>query len=210
MGETGGQRFEHLPSLPGADGHIGSYLLSAQPLRIHATGYGSWLTECVSRAHELRAIGHDRLTIDRVDSYVYLSDPADESGRVTRFRVYHQRGVQSVPPWIDDQGVSGAIPEAKAGPLVEGLPAAAEPERAQAPPDPTRALGLFARLCDDGVVLACARASELAAGPRSEYLRRACVLGQGEASGSPRSAPGAAADGSTPVALDARIPLNRR
>jgi TPR repeat protein len=44
-------------------------------------------------------------------------------------------------------------------------------------PDRGRAFALFARLCEDGMALACSRAADLEPARRSEYLRRACVLG---------------------------------
>lgn len=50
-------------------------------------------------------------------------------------------------------------------------------------PDRERSFVLFARICDDGMALACTRAAAVAPdrGRKRDYLRRACVLGAADA-----------------------------
>lgn len=71
-----------------------------------AKGYPARLAEigpCVSEQRTLLEHGTDRLTTEQRESYAYVGDAADATGRINRFRAYRLHGPGDRALWIDDQ-----------------------------------------------------------------------------------------------------------
>jgi TPR repeat protein len=100
--------------------------------RAPALGYPRRLAEiapCVSARRSLREVGSDRLRTEDEQDYAYLSDPSDANGRVAGFRIYRRGFPGGGAVWIDDQLRESEARIEKGGPVVDGLPDIAAPER---------------------------------------------------------------------------------
>lgn len=103
----------------------------AHAAREPARGYPARLADiasCVAEGRTLAAIGADVLTTEPGNAYAYLAEPPDESGRVTRFRVYLLRDRAGLLPWIDERGVARALPQDPSDAALDALPERAAPE----------------------------------------------------------------------------------
>jgi len=71
-----------------------------------AQGYPARLAgigPCVSEQRTLLEHGTDRITTEKGESYAYVGDASDATGRVNRFRAYRLHGPGDRALWIDDQ-----------------------------------------------------------------------------------------------------------
>jgi TPR repeat protein len=106
-----------------------AYELAAHGL---SSGYPTQLadmTACLGQRDDLGAVGPDRVTTKGGEVFAYLAGPSDASGSVSTFRIYRLRHVEGQSVWIDEWLRESAKKGAKAGPVIEGLPDEAVPER---------------------------------------------------------------------------------
>jgi len=87
------------------------------------------MAPCVSARRTLRELGDDRLKTDQGYAYAYLAEAPDASGRITRYRIYRLDVPGGGAVWIDEQFRESGTKTRKGGPVVEGLPGDAVPER---------------------------------------------------------------------------------
>lgn len=103
----------------------------ARAAREPATSYPQRLADiapCVSARRTLREIGDDRLNTGE-GRYAYLADAPDPSGRVARYRIYRLDPPVNSAIWMDEVFRESKAKTGRAGPVVEGLPGEAVPER---------------------------------------------------------------------------------
>lgn len=104
----------------------------AQAAREPAKGYPARLADmasCVAAGRTRVEIGADRLRSEHGEPYVYLADAPGADGRIARFRVYRFGGPGGAARWIDSDLRESEEKTARAGPVLEGLPDVAAPER---------------------------------------------------------------------------------
>lgn len=87
------------------------------------------LTACMGRRSDLRETGIDRISDAEGRISAYVADAPGPDGRVTGFRLYRLHGGAGQPMWLDDHLAAAERRWPHAGPIVEGLPAEAAPER---------------------------------------------------------------------------------
>jgi TPR repeat protein len=97
-----------------------------------AKGYPERLADiapCVSESRARAEIGADQVTSDERRRYVYLAETPDAGGRIWRFRIYRLDLPGGSALWIDDEFRESKRRISQGGPVIEGLAAAAAPER---------------------------------------------------------------------------------
>ena len=87
------------------------------------------IAPCLSERRAVPQIGEDRLKTEDGQAYAYLAEAPDASGRITRYRIYRLDAPGGAPVWMDELFHESKVRAEKAGPVVEGLPAKAVPER---------------------------------------------------------------------------------
>lgn len=100
--------------------------------RAPAAGYPRRLADmaaCVAQRRDVRDLGPDRLADTEGRVFAYVAGAADAGGRVAHFRIYRLARSDGLPLWLDERLMPSPRQSPKAGPIVEGLPAQAVPER---------------------------------------------------------------------------------
>ena len=87
------------------------------------------IAPCVAERRKLLEIGDDRLKTERGEPYAYLADGPDAGGRVAHYRIYRLDAPGGRAIWMDELFRESKNKTEKSGPVVEGLPAEAVPER---------------------------------------------------------------------------------